>query len=596
MKGKTGFLVPAMAFLLLLTACGGNKSKPGADISISPTTANALVGESRTFTVTTQTDFTLSAPAGAGCVKTNNTVTCTPTTAGTHDITVRATVDSSKDATARITVHLPPFEADMLTLTPGRTTSEIGVTWHGASEDGVSGRVKYAPKAEMIDHEFPSSAEVVDAISTDAYTGRVSHKATLTGLSPDTEYVYTVSGNGTDYSRSFTYKTPATGNFSFVAVGDPQLTDTGVTPPDDEAVPPTPGGYMEKNHNKTTVWGWLETVNALLRDVPDVGLIISSGDQADRNLIGGNPEGRLDEHMPKYANFLAPDALRSLPFAPAVGNHEARSNLSFLYHYNLPNQVIVPEANRVITSESARSGRESMQIMQNLGHYYYLYNNALFVVLNSSARVDDINQANAMAAIFDGVLSAATTAYVGQYDWLFVHHHKTTVGLADHAADTDIQYYVEAGFELLMLQYGVDVVFAGHDHIYSRSLPVQASSAVGNINGVAFDRSKTGDINQGDGTVFFTMNSSSGQKFYEEFVPAITNNGDYPYLMDGTRGSAGLMAGTLPWSINVYHQEYKPMFLGIDVADSVITIKAYEVQDNGSTNVVDTFIITKTID
>jgi len=31
------------------------------------------------------------------------------------------------------------------------------------------------------------------------------------------------------------------------------------------------------------------------------------------------------------------------------------------------------------------------------------------------------------------------------------------------------EYYVEAGFEKLMDTYGVDVVLAGHDHVYARS-------------------------------------------------------------------------------------------------------------------------------
>ena len=593
MKWKTGFFVPVMALILLLTACGGNNSD--VSISISPATAQMDLGKSVSLNVNARnSNFTLSAPAGAGCVESGNVVTCTPTTAGVYDIKVTATADTSKDATARITVNIPPFEADMLTLTPGGTTNEIGVTWHGAIEDGMNGRVRYAPKSVMTGNDFPAGAVTVDAASVDAYTGRVSHKATLTGLLPNTEYVYAVSNDGVDFSKRYTYRTPAAGAFSFVTVGDPQLTDPSVTPPDTEAVPPTPGGYMEKNHSKTTRQGWQETINSILRVVPDVGFIAGVGDQVDRNLIGGGPESRFDEHEPKYANFLAPDALRSLPYAPAVGNHEARSNYSFLHHYNLPNETIIPESEWVVTSESA--GRHvSQRTNENRNHYYYRYNNALFVVLNSSARVSSPAQAAAMIDVFGDVLSTATTTHAGQYDWLFVHHHKTTAGLADHAADVDIQLYVEAGFELLMLEYGVDVVFAGHDHIYARSFPVQASNAAGSINGVVFDRSRTGDINQGDGTVFFTLNSSSGQKFYEEFVPDITNNANYPYLVDGTKGSAGLMEGILPWAVNVYHQEYKPMFMGIDVTDTSVTITAYEVQDDGTTEVIDTFTITKTI-
>jgi len=76
-------------------------------ISIAPATLNVRVGESKTFTVTRQNtdDFTLSvAPtSGSGCVKSTNTVTCTPMAAGTYNVTVTATTDTTKTATATLT-------------------------------------------------------------------------------------------------------------------------------------------------------------------------------------------------------------------------------------------------------------------------------------------------------------------------------------------------------------------------------------------------------------------------------------------------------------------------------------------------------------
>ena len=473
------------------------------------------------------------------------------------------------------------FNAEMLTLTPGRTTSEIGVTWHSAAASGRNGAVKFAPRSAMVRNNFPDSAVIVKAVSADAYTNRISHKATLTGLIPNTEYVYAVSNDGVIYSRQYTYRTPAAGAFTFVAVGDPHLTDRSVSERD----------YLETNKKRRTLQGWQETLNAISRAIPNVGFIASMGDQVDRNLDDGRPEDKLDEHQPKYANLFRPDILRRLPLAPAIGNHEARSNYSFSFHYNLPNERIITGNNMVVTSSSERrhiSKREN----ENRGHYYFLYNNALFVVLNSSARVSDIRQARAKVAIFDDVLRTATRAHAGQYDWLFVWHHKTTIGVADHAADTDIQFYVEAGIEQLFANHNVDVVLAGHDHSYARSFPLQVSRAAGSINGVIFNRANNGNrINKGDGTVFFTLNSSTGQKFYAEFVPAVKDNTDFPYLADGTRGSAELMSGKLHWGINVFHQKNRPMFMGVDVDSNSITLRAFEVQSNGRATVVDTFTI-----
>ena len=107
---KTVFIT-ATIFSLFLIGCGG-ESKPDSppttpvvSLSISPTTANVTVGESRTFTVTHQnTDFTLSAPSTAGCARSGNTVTCMPTVAGTYTVTVTSTADTSKTTSATIMV------------------------------------------------------------------------------------------------------------------------------------------------------------------------------------------------------------------------------------------------------------------------------------------------------------------------------------------------------------------------------------------------------------------------------------------------------------------------------------------------------------
>ena len=98
--------------LLLIIACGGsnenNKKNPTPSVSIHITPSLTIrIGETDTLYVTTQnTDFTLSpVPVGSGCAKSSNTVSCSPTATGTYDIIVIATENTSKAATARITVY-----------------------------------------------------------------------------------------------------------------------------------------------------------------------------------------------------------------------------------------------------------------------------------------------------------------------------------------------------------------------------------------------------------------------------------------------------------------------------------------------------------
>jgi protein-disulfide isomerase len=119
LKKNAGFFAAAMS-LMFFAACGGNGNggygnptpEPVVSISISPTTEKVTLGNSRTFLVTARnTDFTVSVSpvSGSGCAKSSsNTVTCIPATAGTYSITVTATADQSKNATAQITVEPPP--------------------------------------------------------------------------------------------------------------------------------------------------------------------------------------------------------------------------------------------------------------------------------------------------------------------------------------------------------------------------------------------------------------------------------------------------------------------------------------------------------
>jgi hypothetical protein len=169
------------------------------------------------------------------------------------------------------------------------------------------------------------------------------------------------------------------------------------------------------------------------------------------------------------------------------------------------------------------------------------------VVLNSSP--DPRNRDEARKIItehFNKTLKAATEEHKGEYRWLFVQTHKPVTGLADHATDKDIQYYVETGFEQLMDMYLVDFVLTGHDHIYTRSHPIYSGKRV--------DGKADGSITGAGGTVYFTLNSSTGQKFYQEFVLGVKNNTDYPYFEDGTKGSTVLMSGKVPYAVNVYHR------------------------------------------
>ncbi|MCL2225899.1 MAG: metallophosphoesterase [Defluviitaleaceae bacterium] len=528
------------------------------------------------------------------------------------------------------------FEPEMLNLHVGATTSQINVTWHdytslvNPASDSV---VRFAPASAMDGDNFPANAITVVAERMDAYTRRTAFQATVTGLSLGTEYVYAVSHDGITFSERFSYTTPLPGDFSFIVFGDSHVGDPSVSPVASES---GNGGMLEYfyRYGVTTREGWQDAIDVMMYRMPHAGFILSTGDNIDRNLIGMDPEPNLDPHQIKWYNFFAPGIFRNIPIATTMGNHEARSNISFRTHFNLPNEIVRTGDDMLPTGASAISQVEN----ENRANFFYLYNNALFVSLNTGPRPRDANynpiqdaMIRDIVASFDDVLTLARETHAGEYQWLFVKTHKSPSGIGKHGADFDIERYVQQGLESLMVRHGVHAYFSGHDHCYTRSLPAQicegpdrfgpdVARADFRMNNVTFDYTNNGnEITACAGTVFFTNNSATGQKFYGAFTPEYWNNENFPYLYDGTRGAAHLTrensswlpSGTdwlpanfegfgprLPWNVAAYHQEYKPMFLEVDVTDYAISIRAVQFDHsidpaNPVIEVVDTLTITK---
>ncbi len=462
--------------------------------------------------------------------------------------------------TLNLVYSLGDEEPETLTLTPGKNTGEINVTWY-SDDTGGNGKVKFGDKT-------------VDAISGAATTGTNNgskkwHKATITGLTPNKVYTYSVSNDGTDFSNEYTYKTPGTGEFTFAAVGDPQLT----------------AGLQDSTSNlfssdKTTRNGWADTVKAINDKLGNkLNFIAGVGDQVD--LTNVPDAASVDKSETEYNNFFAPNLLRSIPFAPAVGNHDR--HYGFTYHYNLPNEQ---NFDKLQGADYGNASNNQYADVEAKGNYYYTYNNALFVVLNDSAYPTSKAAAGEIIKRFEATLKAAVTSN-SNYNWLFVQHHKSTASVADHVADRDIQYYVEAGFEKLMDKYAADFVLAGHDHVYARSYPMKDGKRGDNQNGSA--------VKNPNGTIYLTFTTGSGLKYYELFNAAgnlyVKDNADYPYLANGLKGSVEYMKGILPLSTAKQLQAKKPAFTSINVKANSVTFETYNIDDLN--NSIDTFTVTK---
>lgn len=175
-----------------VTENGTPYGTPGAvTISISPAEWTMELGESKVFPVVAEnTGFTvLSAPA-AGCAISGDSVTCNPTEAGTYEITVTATANTTKTSTAVLTVKAPPAPAT-ISISPTELTIALGerATFSVVAEN-TRFMVGTTPCVNIGSELFCDPAEMgTYMIGVQAYNGDMATAVlTVTApLIPDTE-------------------------------------------------------------------------------------------------------------------------------------------------------------------------------------------------------------------------------------------------------------------------------------------------------------------------------------------------------------------------------------------------------------------------
>lgn len=515
------------------------------------------------------------------------------------------------------TTHTGSFNVDSLTLQPGETTSSVNVNWY-APEGTSNSMIQFGDQTYQVEAKDLTSPTKVD---TSKYkdTGKKVCKVTVNGLQADTQYTYYISNdNGNTWSNAYTYTTPKNDSFKFGFTSDPQIKENKET--DSKGWNPSDG---------TNQTGWATMMSEL--EEQGVNLVVSAGDQVEDQSWGKSSE---------YDSFFAPTQMTSIPYAPAVGNHDR--HYMFADHFNLPHQMDSLEEVKTTfrgqnsgtsqshgnyiqaTDEEIAKQTESNGVtpnaegqydfverreMETKGNYYYLYNNVLFVTLNTGAYPggnDEENannasvpsaskgneEAEAIVKNFRTTLQAATNEYQNQYQWLVVTHHKSTQTVAKHAADSDIENYVDAGFESLMDDFKVDFVLGGHDHVYSRSYVLKGGKRVS-------ERLDT--INDPQGTIYLTGNCCSDMQYNTPFEKLDkNNNADFPVLANGKKGSQAYMEGTsLPYGNQEWNQEYSPSYAVFDVKDNKMFVKVYNLDgdsQNPDSKEIDSFTVTKKSD
>ena len=239
------------------------------------------------------------------------------------------------------------------------------------------------------------------------------HTVTLTGLTPGTRYYYRLLTNGVqvlgvNYFQTFK-ATNDTSELFFTVIGDFGQSSSGQA-------------NVANNQNSA-----------------DTPLIVTVGDNAYQN--GTQSDWDNNVFINEYRNGI----LRRAVFIPTLGNHDLNS-------VGASNWATSVEIKMHSLPRNAPAGQEERFFSFDSG-------DAHFVVLDSNP----------------GAVNGTQTAWLANdlantaRKWTFVFLHHTPYSCANGLASIGSDLTVRSTWGPIFEQYGVDVVFTGHDHSYERS-------------------------------------------------------------------------------------------------------------------------------
>ncbi len=336
---------------------------------------------------------------------------------------------------------------DQIVVSYGEQSGEsLSFTWR-TSRDRDASVLRIAPDASKEtlriikgdSHEMDSAGLLNDRVIR-------RHRAVASGLSPDTPYRYSVGDgspeNWSDWHSIKTAKVDAR-DMRFLYLGDAQC----------------------------GLEGWGKLLHRAYQHAPDAEFLLLAGDLVDR----GNERSNWDFFFDR-----AKGVFETVPFLPAVGNHEYLDRGPHIYRntFDLPrNGPAGIDPNLVYSFESG---------------------DAFFAVMDTTLAVHSRPLARLQAQWLDGVLAKTRKT------WKFVMFHHPVYASHVSRENPILQQEWVPTFD----KHHVDVVLQGHDHAYLRTFPMRANRRVESPR---------------EGTVYVV--SVSGEKFYEQ--------GPRPYIAQG---------------------------------------------------------------
>ncbi len=432
-----------------------------------------------------------------------------------------------------------------VSLAPGENETELNFAWYSKSENDAKVRFGTTNDIEALDEFSGTSEDIEGTKNDDVNKNYFSNKVTVTGLKENTTYYYSVMKDG-KWTEPEKYETKSFSDFSFLYVGDPQI-GASVSYPNTATEEEKAAAQALADQNDATSW---ESVLNQATKNHDVSFMVSAGDQI--NDTNGDSERQ-------YSGYLGATALRSLPVATTIGNHDSK-NPNYSYHFNYPNNQ-EGELNRY-TEDKTSAGTD----------YYYTYGNVLFIVLDTN---------NYNCATHENVIRKAI-AENPDAKWRVVTFHQDIYGAAVSHSDSD-GMILRTQLTPIFDKYDIDVVLQGHDHTYSRTYQLTGDGKnheeFDDDNGANFQEENLcydiksdvvgGTVTNPEGTVYYEANSATGSKYYDLFNPV------QDYIAEKS-------------------QSYTPTYSVISVTDDTFSVTTYDATDGLDLTGASTYTIKKT--
>jgi hypothetical protein len=303
--------------------------------------------------------------------------------------------------------------------------SLMGVTWVTLEGDASSSVVEYGLAPHRLSSTTSASDGSVDTYHSAGWIG-VIHRATLTGLLPNTQYYYRVGdpSHPLRWSSVKTFTTLATDpeSVTFAVVAD-----------------------MAYDSNSD---GTIASIQRLVED-NKVHAVIHSGDISYAD--------GFENHFDDFFNKVEPIASR-VPYMVSPGNHEFWFNFSsYKKRFTMPGVLNQP-------NDAGVSGGSGDNM-----YYSWEYGPAHFTSMNSETAIDVGHFSDDCLAWADKDMAAVDRSTT---PWLITAYHRPTYCSVKHGCNADEAGRLRFQTEKIFHENQVDLSLQGHVHSYERTLPV----------------------------------------------------------------------------------------------------------------------------